>query len=186
MKHPHTLGLWATAALLLATAAPALAGKAHVHGVVAVAVAVDAAADGGAQLTVQLDAPLDSLVGYERRPRTAAERAAADAALATVRGGSWVVPPAAAGCTLAGVEVDAPVLQAGPADAPAPAAADGHAELAATATWRCRTPAALAAVELALFERFTRIQRIDVQVAGPAGQLRHTLRRPVRTVPLRR
>jgi hypothetical protein len=180
MKALRTLGCGTTLALL---AAAAWAGKAHVHGVVA----VDATADGGAALSVQLDAPLDSLVGYERRPRSAAERAAADAALASVRSGGWVVVPAAAGCTLAGVEVDAPVLQATPApNAAATPAGDGHAELAATATWRCRTPAALQAVELALFERFARIQRIDVQVAGPAGQLRHTLRRPARTVPLRR
>jgi hypothetical protein len=47
---------------------------AHVHGLVKLDVAVDAKT-----LTVQLEAPLDSLVGFEHRPRTAAQKQAAEA-----------------------------------------------------------------------------------------------------------
>jgi hypothetical protein len=44
-------------------------GKAHVHGVATLDIAVEAR-----KITVQLESPLDNLLGYERTPRTDAER----------------------------------------------------------------------------------------------------------------
>jgi hypothetical protein len=53
-------------ALVLTSPAAVLAQEhAHVHGLVSLNVAVD-----GRILTVQLEAPLDSLLGFEHRPRT--------------------------------------------------------------------------------------------------------------------
>ncbi len=179
MNHRHRLPRTALGATLLALAlaAPgaAFAGKAHEHGVVKLDVAVD-----GATLTVSLDTPLDSVLGFERAPRTPAERRAADEALARLRNTAGLfTPSAAAACTPTAAEVTAPVLEAAP-----PAQKDGHADLEATYTWRCAQPAQLRELELKLFAGFTRMQRIEAQVAGATAQKKLTLRRPASKLPL--
>ena len=95
-------------ALLMAMWPAAHAGKAHEHGVAKVDVAIE-----GSKLTVALQSPLDSLLGFERAPRTDAERKAAADMLARLRsGGALFKADAAAQCTLSKAEVTAPVLDA--------------------------------------------------------------------------
>ncbi|WP_198320908.1 DUF2796 domain-containing protein [Azohydromonas aeria] len=152
-------------------------GHAHEHGVVRVQVGVD-----GPRLELALQAPLDSLLGFERAPRTDAERRAAEQALATLRQPqSWLQPDAAAGCTLETSNVDPGVLAPG-----APAPRDGHAEVEASYAWRCAQPQALRGLEIGLFDAFRRLQRIEVEVADANGQGRSTLKRPARVVKLQR
>ena len=160
-------------------AGPAWAGKAHEHGVMKLDVAVD-----GSKLSIALESPLDSFLGFERAPRTDAERQAAAELLGRLRrpdqGAPLFSPEAAAQCSLSKADVRAPVLQA-----PMPAAAkDGHAELDAEYVYTCAQPAQLKSLELGLFEAFRRLKRIDVQVAGPQGQSRLTLTRPARSIRL--
>jgi hypothetical protein len=168
-------------ATLLALALPtaATAGKAHVHGVMSLNIALD-----GALLSVQLDTPQDSLVGHERRPRPGAEATAAAAALALLRDAPrWFRPDAAAGCTPGAVTM-APGKLEGPAQ---PGEKDsGHADVEASVEWRCQTPAALKGVDVLLFEAFTRTERINVQVAGGTGPAKQTLRKNNRRVVLTR
>jgi Protein of unknown function (DUF2796) len=162
--------------LALLAAAQALGqGHAHVHGLARLDVVLD-----GPQLTLALASPLDGIVGFEHRPRTPAQRQAGDAALAKLKdGGALFRAPAEAGCRLESAAVEAPVLQGA-------APADGHADLEARWAFRCAAPAQLRTLEQGLFEAFPRLQRLEVQVAGPQGQARHALRRPVRAVPLQR
>lgn len=156
--------------------------KAHVHGVVKLDVAVE-----GNQLSVQLESPLDSLVGFEHRPRTEAQRQAAATALRQLNDGAALFKPdAAAGCTLTRTQVNGDALQPAPAAGAAPAQASGHADLDASYDFTCTTPARLAGLEQALFSTFKRISRIEVQVAGAQGQARQTLRRPAARVSLTR
>ena len=165
--------------VLVGLGAPAAwAGKAHVHGLVNVNVAVE-----GATLTLQVEAPLDSLVGFEHRPRTDAQRLAAQAAVKQMNdAASWAKPDAAAQCTLAKTEVNAEALE--PAK---PGVKDNtHADLDATVTFTCKAPEKLAALDLGLFDAFKRIERITVQVATTKGQSKQTLRRPARSVALKR
>jgi hypothetical protein len=168
-------------AALLALALPtaATAGKAHVHGVMSLNIALD-----GALLSVQLSTPQDSLVGHERRPRAGAEATAAAAALALLRDAPrWLRPDAAAGCTPGAVTV-APGKLEGPAQ---PGEKDGgHADVEASVEWRCQTPAALKGVDVLLFEAFTRTERINVQVAGGTGPAKQMLRKNSRRVALAR
>ena len=163
----------------LTTSTTALAGKAHEHGALKLDVVLD-----GANLSVALEAPLDNLLGFERAPRTAAERQAAADLLARLRSpaqaAALLVPEAAARCTLAKAEVQAPVLEPGSR----PPAQDDHADLDARYEFSCAQPAALRQLDTGLFQAFARVQRIDVQVAGPAGQFKATLKRPARTVRL--
>jgi hypothetical protein len=176
----RALWLW-----LLLTGTGVQAGP-HVHGVAAIDIAVE-----GRALVVLVDVPLDSLVGFERAPRTAVERRAAADALARMRDASaWLGPDAAARCRLGEVRVQAPVLEAVPSAAtPAPrdSAAgrdDTHADLQAEVRFDCDEPGQLTSLRVGLADVFKRIRRIDVQVAGPQGQSRAVLRGAARTVRL--
>jgi hypothetical protein len=185
-----------TGLALLCCAAGASAGKAHQHGAVTLDVAVEAA-----EVSLSVEMPLDSLVGFERAPRTQAERQAAAAALAKMRdGGALFRFDAAAQCTLASAKVEAPVLEPAaqtttqpptqtttqPTTHPTakPAAAGEHADLDASYAFRCAQPVRLASLEVLLFDAFPRVERIDVQAVLPHGQRKVVLRRAARTVRL--
>ncbi len=154
------------------------AGKAHQHGVAHLDVAVD-----GLRVSLELDTPLDNLIGFERAPRTDAERDKANAAIARLRAGETLFRiDAAAGCMLDKVELRSAPLQLGP---PAATSAD-HADLNAAYTFTCKAAAKAGFVEVGLFEAFAGLKRIDLQVATPKGQLKATLRRPSSRVVLAR
>jgi hypothetical protein len=65
-----------------------------------------------------------------------------------------------------------------------PTAQDGHAELDASYEFGCAQAGELRNLDVALFDAYPRIQRIDVQVAAAKGQWKATLRRPARQVKL--
>jgi hypothetical protein len=163
----------ALAAALLAgasAAGTALAQHKHAHGQAELDVAVD-----GGTITLSLKSPLESLVGFERAPKTDAERQRVGDMAKMLRSGAHFVPTAAARCTLAKVELASDVLAAellGEAGKPAapPKAGDGHADLAGTFVYRCENAAALQGLDVTLFDAFKRLRRIDVQLAGPKGQ----------------
>lgn len=156
--------------LLMAMATgTAHAGKAHVHGVMALDVVLEAGV-----LTLELSAPQDSLLGHERRPRNEAERQAAAAALARLRDVvDWFRPDAAAGCVPGEIKLVAERLQP---SAPQAESKGSHADVTLSASWRCARPEALQGVDIGLFQRFPRTTRIDVQIVGTQGPARQVLR----------
>jgi hypothetical protein len=165
---------------LVFAAAPAWsAGKAHEHGALKLDVAIE-----GNKLTIAMEAPLDNLLGFERAPRTDAERKAAAEVLARLRspiqGKALFSADAAAQCTLSKADVQAPVLEPGVNPAPK----DEHADLDASYEFSCAQPAELRSLDVGLFDAYKRIQRIDVQVAGAKSQSKVTLKRPARSVKL--
>lgn len=132
---------------------------AHQHGVAQLMVSVE-----GPNLTIRLESPLDNLLGFERAPRTDRERAAAEALLQRLqRAEGLFAPSQEAGCTLASVEVEAPVLKGGKAAA-------GHADL--TAEWRytCAAADKLTGLRVLLFRDYKRLTRLEAAVVGPRGQ----------------
>jgi Protein of unknown function (DUF2796) len=165
---------------LWAGAAPtaAWAGRAHEHGVARLDVGVEAG-----RVVLELQMPLDSLVGFERAPRTDAEREKADAALKKLRDGAALFRvDGQAGCELGKVDLRSPHLGLGGA---APAAGE-HADLDGTYEFRCKAGARAGFVEVGLFEAFAGLKRIELQVATPRGQVKATLRRPASRVQLAR
>ncbi len=167
------------ALLLVPLAGPAWSGKAHEHGVAKLDVAVEPA-----RISFLLDLPLDGLVGFERAPRTDAERAAVEAALATLREpGKLFRVDSAAGCVPGRVALVAPVLGLGATPA---ADKDGHADLEASVEFSCKDTARAGFVEVGLFDAFARLQRVDVQAATRRGQMKATLKRPTSRLPLAR
>lgn len=162
--------------LAVVLAAGAAGAAPHEHGVARLAVAID-----GATVAIELDAPLDGLLGFERAPRTDAERKAAADVLQRLRdGASLFKPDAAAGCSAGVARVEAPVL------APGGQGRGEHADLEASWTFECRQPLAMRSIDVGLFDAFRRLQRIDVQMAGSKGPNRLTLKRPARSIPVAR
>ncbi len=133
-----------------------------------------------------------NLLGFERGPRSAAERQAVRAmSLRFHAGATLFVPTAAAGCTLLSSELAFAVIepnllaapaagavaaQAAPATstsaspAPAPAPKNEHADLDATVGFLGAQPAALKGVDVRLFQAFSRLRQLDTALATGKAQ----------------
>ena len=149
------------------------AGHAHVHGLAKLELVVEAR-----QLNLRLEAPLDNLVGFERAPRTPAERKRVDEAVATLRAADGVfTPDPAAGCTLRSVALHSAVLKLGDASSAKPMEA-GHAELEAEVVFDCQDTARLGHVDTGLFKAFPRMRQLDAEGVTPSGQFKRSLKRP--------
>lgn len=163
-------------ALLLGLALPAgplLAAAAHVHGHATLDVAVD-----GAEVTIELDTPADNLLGFERAPRSAADKQQAGKVLAQLGQSAQLfrLNPEAQ-CSATTPVIEAPLLIGRPVSGE-------HNDIAASYTYRCAKPAALAQLDVLLFEVFPRLQQIKLQLAGPAGQRGMVLKKGQRSVKL--
>ena len=147
----------------------------HEHGVARLDVAVDAG-----HVSIELDTPLDNLLGFERAPRSDAERAKASAMVARLRAGDTLFRiDAAAGCKLSKVDLVSPPLGLGKE------AAEGeHGDLNGSFEFLCTNGARAGFLEVGLFDAFPALKRIDLQVTTPKGQLKAVLRKPASRVAL--
>lgn len=176
-RHTRALTCAAVLGLTLGLGAAAQAAGAHEHGVLRLDIAVE-----GNRVLLELNSPLDSLLGFERAPRTDAERQKTELALKALRDGAAVFRiDGKAGCTLGKVDLRSAPLQLGQA---AKVAAGDHGDLEGTYEFNCRGGAQAAFLEVGLFDAFPRLKRIELQVATPKGQLKATLRRPATRVVL--
>jgi len=156
-----TLGLAGGAA-----AAPPAPG----HGAVAVEAVLE-----GPSLDVTLRAPLETLLGFAREPRSEAEKRAAQALLERLRHDAAMLrPDAAAGCARSGIELRSAALGLGAV----PPGAAGAAELEARWRFGCTAPDRLAHVELGFVAMHPRIARVEVRTVGARGAHQQLLRRP--------
>lgn len=162
-------------ALCLASPLAQAAGKAHVHGVAKLDVAVEAKT-----ITLQLESPLDNLLGFEHAPRTEAERQQADALVTRLKAADAMfrIDPAAH-CTLAKVDLASSALKLGQPDP----SEEGHADIDGSFEFNCVDAARAAFIDVGLFE-FAHMQRLEVQVAGPKGQFKRDLKRPATRIVL--
>ena len=141
-------------ALVLAAAAfGANAQAPHAHGVGKLDVALE-----GRHLTLELAAPLEDVLGFERKPANDKERAALEAASSYLKSGQGFVTSLAANCRLS--EGTAGLEERGP----------GHLELIARLAYDCKEPQALDTIEAPLLARYKRMKRLDVRIVGPKGQ----------------
>ena len=125
----------------------------HAHGVAKLDVALE-----GRRLTLDFAAPLEDIVGFERRPANDKERAAVDAAIDYFKGGRALAPSAAANCRVADAGVVLDVRE------------QGHYELSARLVYDCKEPQELREIEAALFGQYKRLKRIDVRAVTAKGQ----------------
>lgn len=167
------------AGIALISSAPSAAHQsAHVHGLVRLDLAIEAKL-----LSVQIQAPLDSLLGFEHRPRTAAQKAAAENLLKQMNNSAALIrPPQAANCQPSKVSIQADALQP---SKPAAKQEEEHNELEASFEFNCENPEQLSFIEIAFFDTFKRIQKIEVQMVGVKGQAKQVLKRPDRILKVR-
>lgn len=134
---------------------------AHVHGVAKLQVAVD-----GNTLTLDFESPLDSLLGFEHMPRNEKQKAAVRAMAERLnKPGGLFLPSPAASCTVQSVKLESPVLEPAKKND-----GDGHADLDAEFIFKCAQPNELHGMEVKLFDAFSNLRRLDVQVATARGQ----------------
>jgi len=171
---PASLSLLLAALLALPAA---FAAGAHEHGVVQLDVAVE-----GRRITLQMESPLENLLGFERAPRSDAERRRADAAVAKLKAADKLFAiDGAARCKLTKIELTSAALKLGPAAKPD---ADGHADIDGSFEFECADAARAAFIDVRLFDAFDGMQRIEVQAITPKAQLKATLTRPQRRIAL--
>jgi len=178
--HPTSITRRAGATLFLLVLPLATAAQVHEHGTATLAIAVD-----GDVLSINLESPLENLVGFEHPPRDDKQRAALKKMEDALRRPERLFRPAAeAGCVAREVKVENP-FPAGAKPESGHAHADAqHAEAHATWTFQCARPQALRTLEVLLFDAFPRMRQIRTQKATPSGQGGATLTRERRSVAL--
>lgn len=163
----------AAAALFTAAALPTQAQQqhAHVHGQLKLDVAID-----GPTVIIAMESPLDNIVGFERAPKTDAEKKTVEAAIAQLRAADklFAIDPAA-NCKLGPVDLRSGALGLGNPD---PAESGGHADLDASFSFNCTQAAAAKFIDVNLFAAFKGARQIDVQIATAQGQSKRQLKRP--------
>jgi len=156
--------------------------KPHTHGRLALDVAVDTQT-----ITISMEAPLDNFLGFERAPRTEAERKQVDALVTQLNAADslFLVDPKS-NCTLSQVTLQSKVLGL---DSTKPGATvalprgtgnadgEGHADMDATFLFACASADQARFIDVKLFNAFKRIAAIDVQVAAGTGQFKRKLTR---------
>ena len=152
----------------------------HAHGAAELDIVIEAT-----QVTVQLQTPLDALLGFERAPRTDAEKKSAKQAVAALKAADslFMFTPAAL-CKSTSVELSSAALGLGLGQADPSEAHGDHADLDGTYVFQCASTARLAEVDVALFGAFARLQKIKVEVATARGQFKRELKRPAQRVSL--
>ncbi|WP_371322545.1 DUF2796 domain-containing protein [Dechloromonas sp. ZY10] len=141
----------------LAASWPEQAG-AHVHGEARLEIVL-----AGQSLELRLDVPQESLLGFERAPRSASEQQAWTSLQTTLGAVErlFILPPEADCRAVPGAD--------GARQQPAPASSE-HPDLVRHYRWVCQQPARLRELGTRLFSEFPRLQRIRVEYAGPDGQ----------------
>ena len=162
------------AAMLAATpflSAEAQQQHAHVHGQLKLDVAID-----GPTVVINMESPLDNIVGFERAPKTDAEKKTAEDAVAQLRAADklFAIDPAA-NCKLGPVDLRSSALGLGKPDASEP---EGHADLDATFSFNCTSAASAKFIDVNLFAAFKGTRQIDSQIASAQGQFKRQLKRP--------
>lgn len=148
-------------------AAPGLG--AHVHGAVTVNLALEAEL-----LVAELDAPALQVLGFEKAPRSAIERAAvSDVDRWLASGREFLAVPQTAGCRLLKTEYTPPAL------------GGDHADYRVRTSFRCSRPNQLAWVELWMLRRLQGVEKVEVNLVTPSGQRQVTLPTGTLRVPLR-
>jgi hypothetical protein len=123
-----------------------------------------------------MESPLDNIIGFERAPKTDAEKKLVEEAVAQLRAADklFIVDPAA-NCKLGPVDLRSGALGLGNPD---PAEPVGHADLDATFSFNCTNAAAAKFIDLNLFGAFKGLRQIDSQIATAQGQFKRQLKRP--------
>lgn len=157
---------------------------AHVHGLIELGVAID-----GTNVVVDIDSPMDSLLGFEHTPRTTQQKQAASQWAQRLKAPQEILRfNPEAGCTVREADLLAPILGLGSTSSAQQAkqVATGHAELEGSWTFECTSPQALKQLDIGFFRLSPHAKQIRVQWANGNKQGKATLKRPQSTLDLSR
>jgi hypothetical protein len=147
-------------ALLVGTLGVHVADAQHTHGQATLLIGLEGAAG-----RIELRAPADDMYGFERAPRTAAERTRQNAALTQLRTG---------GATL--VKFDATLDCRVVADSVGVLQGRGtHAEVYARWQVQCARPVAGRPIGFAISRAFPNVERVSVQLLSDSAQTGRTI-----------
>jgi uncharacterized protein DUF2796 len=134
---------------------------AHVHGMAKLNIAVEERT-----ATVELEAPAESIIGFEHKAKTAADEQKQATALDLLKHkiGSMLSFEPALGCRLSTTSLD--VVQQG----------DEHAEVHGVFAVTCDSPLAGSKVRFAFTKTFPAIRTVDLQVIAATQQVGATIR----------
>lgn len=164
-RTPRAVQVLFVAGLLCAV--PATTSAQHAHGKATLDLGFD-----GATGQAVFRAPGDDLYGFEREPRTLAERAKRDAAFAVLReqAATLIQFDAALGCTLTADTVGVTADKG------------GHREVEARYAIACRTAPTGKPIRFAFSKAFPGVERVVVQLVTDARQTSATITRDRGTV----
>ncbi|BDC49984.1 hypothetical protein F183_A23000 [Bryobacterales bacterium F-183] len=156
----------AVAATLSAQAKKAPAQHAHSHGEAKINIGIEG--NGG---TVEIEAAADPIIGFEHKPKNAAEQKKVDAALANLKArvAQAVVIPASYGCAFTPKEVHFEVE-------------GSHAEVHAEFAIKCAKPLKGATITFGLSKLYPEIESVKVQAVSDAGQTGATIKKDAGSV----
>jgi hypothetical protein len=151
-------------ALLLTTPAVAAADtQAHRHGAARLQVSLE-----GQTLQITFDGPADNILGFERAPKTDAQKSAVAKAEQQLKEPARLfVIPAEARCEPEPARVELKL--------PPPNSRDEHSEAEAEWRWRCEKPEALTHIDVTLFKLFPRVKTLRAEIVTARGQRTVTL-----------
>jgi hypothetical protein len=167
--------------LLLLSSAAAQAAEGHSHGVGHLNASLE-----GDVFSVELELPLESLLGFERAPKSAQDLARVRELATLLRSGdSLLLPSPAAGCALSGVSLASAAISPELLGEKATSAAAGaseqeHADLDAHYRFKCARPAELKRLEVAFFDTFKRLRVIEARLVTSKVQRAARLTGPSR------
>lgn len=154
---------------VLSQASLAKTQKAHDHGHAKLDVAVDATT-----VKITLEAPSESIFGFEHAPRTEAEKQATRAGMKKLESGAKDLFAFAAelGCEPSEVKVSSGMLtdptKAGKKDGKQ--SEETHSDVDADYTFTCKKPVAGTDLQVGLIKAFPRLKEIKAQVLSGAKQ----------------
>ncbi|ABM59117.1 DUF2796 domain-containing protein [Verminephrobacter eiseniae] len=177
----------AALALSIWAAAASADEHAHTHGRLELDVAIDARS-----ITLEIESPLDSFLGFEHAPRTDAQKKRVADMVARLNAADRLFrPDPAAECKLSRVALSSQALGLGDAEEesehgpepatrkkPAAGQQDEHADIDMTVVFSCAKASAARYIDIQLFNAFEGIRTIDAQVAAPQGQFKRRLSAP--------
>jgi hypothetical protein len=162
----------ACAAALGATAAFSLSAEefeqhhAHEHGKITINVALEKR-----ELSIELDAPADNVIGFEHAPRTEAERQAVHDALLLLRNAQDLFGlPSAAQCRVTGSDISSPHWEAEPTSAHDESPHEQHADYEGRFTYRCEAPRELTWLEPWILDKLRGVHEARINLITPSGQ----------------
>ncbi len=145
-------------------------GKGHSHGVGNLDIAVQ-----GNSIKVTFELPMESTVGFEHAPKTAAQKEAIVQLQATLNKETLLTFTDAAKCQQTSIKASSPLFEALQTQPPK-GASSAHSDVSVDIEFSCVNTKLLDRADLRIFKQFTRLKTIRIQFAGPNGQRSGTVK----------